>query len=85
MTIVDTAETRVLEVANAEGVVLGIAEDDETGEVDFAVRVGELNTLMLRSDQVIPTGRSVPRETIYDGATLRVTRDGWPVASPDEL
>jgi hypothetical protein len=72
----DSDEARRLELNGAEGVVLGVSEDEATGEKWFLVRVGDMPSVMLSSSDLTPTGRSVPRESIYSGESVRVTQKG---------
>ena len=74
--ILDSDSARELELVGAEGVVLGLTEDETTDERWYAVQVGDLPTVMLPASDLRLTGRSVPRESIYPGDRLRVSREG---------
>jgi len=65
--IVDTEEFRSLGLKGAEA----------TKEKWFALRLGpDLPTVMISSSSVKRTGRSVSRDSIYPGNTIRVSRTG---------
>ncbi len=72
----DSDETRMLGLNGAEGVVIGVSEDEVTGEKWFVVGVGDLPAAMFPSSVLTPTGRSVPRESIYSGESVRVSPEG---------
>jgi len=72
----DSEEARELELVGAEGVVLGITEDEVTRARWFAIQVGDMPTVMLAAHDVTPTGRSVPRESVYSDGRLRVSPKG---------
>ncbi|MCC2314245.1 hypothetical protein [Cellulomonas xiejunii] len=75
--IVDTEESRSLGLKGAEAVILGISEGEATKDKWFALRLGpDLPTVMISSSSVERTGRSVSRDSIYPGNTIRVSRTG---------
>lgn len=74
--ILDSDSARGLELVGAEGVVLGVTKDETTDERWYAVQVGDLPTVMLATTDLRLTGRSVPRESVYPGDRLRVSREG---------
>lgn len=77
--VLDSESTRELELVGAEGIVIGLTEDDDTREHWFAVQVGDLPAVMLARKDLRLTGRSVTRESIYSGDRLRVSREGEPL------
>lgn len=76
VTIATSEETRGLELAGAEGVVSGVNQDETTREDWLAVQVGDLPTVMLQAKDLHATGRAVPRDAVYGGARIAVSRDG---------
>jgi hypothetical protein len=72
----DSEEARDLELVDAEGVVLGVTEDETTHARWFAVQVGDRPTVMLAASDLTRTGRTVPRESIYSHGRLRVSLQG---------
>jgi len=72
----DSDAARSLELVGAEGVVLGVSEDEESHERWFAVQVGDMPAVMLPLGDLTRTSRSVPRSLVYPGDRLRVSDDG---------
>lgn len=65
---------RSLGIADREGVVLGIA-DDEPPAVWYSVVIND-RTYSVSEKDLEPTGRHVAREDIYDGTSIRVDSEG---------
>ncbi len=72
----DSDETRMLGLNGAEGVVIGVSEMRVTGEKWFRLDFADLPPVILSSRDLTPTGRSVPRESIYSGESVRVSQKG---------
>jgi hypothetical protein len=72
----EPGDALTLEVAGAEGIVLGVSENEDTGERWFAVQVGDLPVVMLPLNSLRLTGRSVSRGSVYSGDHLRVSKTG---------
>jgi hypothetical protein len=72
----ESDETRSLELVGAEGVMLGLSEDEATGEKWFVVQVGATPAVMLPSRELTPLGQSVPRTSLYLGDHVRVSEEG---------
>jgi hypothetical protein len=70
----DNPTTRRLGVAGKEGVVLGIADEEPPG-VWYAVMFGDYSYSLAEGD-LLATGRTVPRESIYDGTSIAVDIHG---------
>lgn len=77
--IVETDETRSLELAGSEAVVLGFSEDEGTHEKWVLVQVGDLPAAMLPSSSLERTGRALTRDQVYPGDKIRVTARGCSV------
>ena len=60
---------------NARGVVVGIS--GEADERMYAVLVGD-RTFMVDPSDLLPTGESVDRETLYSGETVVVSPESYP-------
>lgn len=76
VTIEDCEPAQELKLVGSEGIVLGLTQDDVTGETWCALKVGDLAVVMLPAMHLTPTGRSVVRHEIYQGDSIRVSRDG---------
>ena len=76
--IVDSEDTRLWEIANKEGIVVGKAyEDDHVGGkvVGYDVSIdGE--SFSVDVDELTKPGRSVNREDLYSGESIRVSATG---------
>jgi hypothetical protein len=72
----DSDDARRLGMSGAEGVVIGMSEDEVTGEKWYCLAVGDRPATTFPSSNLTPTGRSVPRESIYSGDSVRVSQDG---------
>jgi len=72
----DSDDARKLGMNGAEGVVLGMSEDEVTGEKWYALMVGDRPVATFPSSDLTPTGRSVTRESIYSGDSIRVSQKG---------
>jgi hypothetical protein len=72
--ITTSDKTKELGVAGDEGAILGMAEEPESG-IWYTVLVGE-QTYSIAEDELQPTGRSVTRDDLYDGSSLRATMRG---------
>ncbi len=90
--VLDSAETRSLNIVGRRGVVtglpphlLGITDDSppsEPGADQYAVTVGEDGFAVPRRD-LHPTGQKLSREELYDGSTIRVTVEGEMADMPE--
>jgi Immunity protein 31 len=69
----DNAVTRGLGVADATGVIVGIAE--EGGHISYAVKIGA-EAYSLDHDDVVSTGETLSRADIYSGESIRVDIHG---------
>ena len=78
VTVRDTEKTRRQGTAGREGAVLGIAVNEETGWVGYAVQLyDDLDEGWdFTEDDLLPTGRMDTRETFYDGSSMRVSGEG---------
>ena len=73
----DTAEARSIGMVGREAVILGVSEDEGDRKKWFAIRIErDESAVMISSRSVEWTGRSVPRESVYSGETIRVSRAG---------
>ena len=58
------------------GVVIGKSQDEETDEWFYTVMVHGLDeAVVIQGVYLAPTGRIVPRETVYSGESRRVSVD----------
>jgi len=72
--ILPSAETERLGIDASEGIVLGIA-DDEPPEVWYSILIGD-QTWGVAEEDLKSLGRFVPRESIYDGTSIRADSEG---------
>lgn len=75
--VLETTSPRELESVGCLGVVVGLSEVSETGDLFRAVHFDGLSrTVMVAVQQLEPTGRQVRPDDIYDGTSIRVTDAG---------
>jgi Immunity protein 31 len=72
--ILPSAETERLGIDASDGIVLGIA-DDEPPEVWYSILIGD-RTWGVAEEDLKSLGRFVPRESIYDGTSIRADSEG---------
>jgi hypothetical protein len=78
VTVLDSEHTRRFGIAGVEGVILGIATEDETPGgviVGYGVSVNGIG-YSVEPDMVALTGRRARREDFYSGESIRVSVDG---------
>jgi hypothetical protein len=71
--LIDNPTTRHLGIADATGIIVGMAEED--GSVWYAVSV-DGRSFSVGEKDVSATGRRLRREDLYSGETLRVDAEG---------
>lgn len=81
--ILDTAQARELGVVGQEAPVVGMAEDEESGERWLGVYLTDLLVVSFPERDVRHTGRSVPRTDVYNGDSIRVSQRGIPLEDED--
>lgn len=73
--VLASGHTAGLGIANARGIVVGMAE--EAGKKTFAVLVAD-RTFSVEETDLSSTGERVEREAIYGGETVRVQPEQYP-------
>jgi hypothetical protein len=76
--ILQLPRTIELEVADGQGVVVGVSEAETAGSEDaFAVLVDGIDrTVMLWRTEIRGIGRRIDPGDLYDGSSVRVDRHG---------
>jgi hypothetical protein len=72
--VLSSTHTEQLGIDGSDGIMLGMA-DDEPPEVGYSILIGD-RTWGVPEEDLKSLGRFVPRESIYDGTSIRVDPEG---------